>query len=46
MPKFINWELAKNPYNWIVVILMVSIFAFAWGLVDPLKVAAPQGSPP
>lgn len=37
MPKLINWELISNPYNWIVVTLMVVIFAFAWGLIDPLK---------
>jgi len=45
MPKLINWELARNPYNWIIVFLMVGIFAFAWGLLDPLKVDATQGSP-
>jgi hypothetical protein len=46
MPKLINWELIKNPYNWIIVYLMVTIFAFGWGLVDPLKVNDTQGSPP
>lgn len=45
MPKLINWELASNPYNWIIVFLMVAIFAFAWGLVDPLKSPEVQGSP-
>lgn len=47
MPKLINWQLASNPYNWIVILLMVTIAAFAWGLIDPLR-AKPtmQGSPP
>ena len=47
MPKLINWELISNPYNWIVIFLMLTIASFAWGLVDPLKVDNNrQGSPP
>lgn len=48
MPKLINWELIANPYNWIVVTLMVAIFAYAWGMIDPLNVdrTRTQGSPP
>ncbi len=47
-PKLINWELASNPFNWVVLFLMVAIAVFAWGIVDPLNVNADdvQGSPP
>lgn len=38
--KLINWELASNPYNWLIVLAMVAIAALAWGLVDPLRVNA------
>jgi len=42
----INWELIRNPYNWIVVYLMVAIAALAFAMLDPLKTTAAQGSPP
>jgi hypothetical protein len=29
MPDLINWDLIKQPYNWIVVALMVLIGTFA-----------------
>lgn len=47
-PKLINWDLISNPYNWIVIFLMITIASFAWGIVDPLKVNGDdvQGSPP
>ena len=28
MPQLINWELAKNPLNWIIVGLMLMIAVF------------------
>jgi hypothetical protein len=30
MPDLINWELLSQPYNWIIVFLMLAIGA--WGL--------------
>ena len=29
MDRFINVELLANPYNWIIVALMLAIFVFA-----------------
>jgi hypothetical protein len=29
MPDLVNWDLLRNPYNWIVVVLMLAIGAFA-----------------
>ncbi len=46
MPKLINWTLAANPFNWVIMFLMVAVFAAAWGILDPLKTNASQGSPP
>jgi hypothetical protein len=48
MPKLINSELIGNPWNWVVILLMVAIFAHAWGMLDPLKTQdnSMQGSPP
>ena len=43
--KVINFELIRNPYNWVVIFLMVAIAAFVWGMVDPLKTTDPQGEP-
>ena len=28
MPELINWELLKNPVNWIIVALMLAIATF------------------
>lgn len=28
MPQLINWELARNPLNWIIVGLMLMIAVF------------------
>jgi hypothetical protein len=33
MPQLINWELAKNPINWIIVGLMLMIAVFGLNLV-------------
>lgn len=44
--RVVNLELIRNPYNWVVVFLMVAIAAFLWGLVDPLKATAAQGDAP
>lgn len=30
----INWGLVKNPLNWIIIILMVLIAGFAFGVVS------------
>lgn len=27
MPELINWQLAKEPYNWLIVGAMVGFFA-------------------
>jgi hypothetical protein len=43
--QLINWELIRNPYNWIVVYVVLAFAVFAWSLLDPLNVNAPQGSP-
>lgn len=29
----INWDLLKNPYNWLIVALMVAILALALHLI-------------
>lgn len=28
MPALVNWELLRNPINWVVVVLMLLIGAF------------------
>jgi hypothetical protein len=33
MPQLINWELAKNPLNWIIVGLMLMIAVFALNFI-------------
>jgi hypothetical protein len=33
MPAIVNWELLKNPFNWIVVALMLAIATFALCLI-------------
>jgi ABC-type arginine/histidine transport system permease subunit len=33
MPELLNWELLKNPYNWVIVALMLAIAAFGLHLV-------------
>ncbi len=35
MPELINWALLKQPYNWIVVILMVAIAVLALTYLQP-----------
>jgi hypothetical protein len=44
--RLVNLELLANPYNWIVVYLMVAIGAMVFALIDPLKSATPQGDAP
>jgi hypothetical protein len=39
MPQLINWELIKNPVNWVIVGLMLAIAVFGLNLV-----MEPQGS--
>ena len=48
LPKILNWDLIANPYNWVVIFLMLAIASFAWGIIDPLNTNAEksQGSPP
>jgi hypothetical protein len=36
VPRLINWDIARNPYNWIVVALMVAIPVIAFTMFDPL----------
>lgn len=46
LEKVINVDLIRNPYNWVVVFLMVASFALAWSMLDPLQtMTAPQGEP-
>jgi hypothetical protein len=33
MPQLVNWELLRNPMNWVVVALMLAIAAFGLHLV-------------
>jgi hypothetical protein len=33
MPQLINWDLAKNPINWIIVGLMLAIAVFGLNLI-------------
>ena len=33
MPQIINWELIKNPLNWVIVALMLSIAVFGLNLI-------------
>lgn len=33
MPEIINFELAKHPMNWVIIILMVMIFGIGLHLV-------------
>lgn len=33
MPDLINWELVRNPINWVVVALMLAIAVFGLSLV-------------
>lgn len=37
MPQLVNWELLKNPVNWIIVALMLAIATFGLCLLmgDP-----------
>jgi hypothetical protein len=40
MPQLINWELAKNPLNWVVVGLMLMIAVFGLNLIMGESAAA------
>jgi hypothetical protein len=33
MPDLINWELLRNPVNWIIVALMLAIATFGLALL-------------
>ena len=33
MPDLINWGLLKEPYNWVIVILMLAIGVYALTLL-------------
>lgn len=33
MPQLINWEIIKNPLNWVIVGLMLYIAVFGLNLV-------------
>ncbi len=35
MPDLINWELLKNPYNWIVVVLMTAFALILLHVIMP-----------
>lgn len=33
MPQLINWDIAKNPLNWVIVGLMLMIAVFGLNLI-------------
>jgi hypothetical protein len=33
MPQIINWEIAANPLNWVIVALMLAIAVFGLNLI-------------
>lgn len=33
MPKLINWDLIKEPANWIIVALMLAVAVFGLNLI-------------
>lgn len=33
MPQLVNWELLKQPVNWVIVALMLATFVFAVNLI-------------
>ena len=35
MDKIVNWSLLKEPYNWIIVFLMVAIGLIALTILQP-----------
>lgn len=41
LDSFINWELLRHPYNWVIVILMLAI---GWGIV--MLIQKPLGELP
>lgn len=42
MPDLINWGMIRQPYNWIVVILMLAIGVWALHLLqEPLGLLPP-----
>lgn len=35
MPALINWDLIRQPYNWIIVALMLAIAVFVLHTLQP-----------
>lgn len=35
MPELVNWELLKEPYNWIVVAFVLTLIVFVGTLLWP-----------
>lgn len=35
MPQLINWDLIKNPVNWVIIGLMLAIATFGLALIVP-----------
>jgi hypothetical protein len=33
VPQLVNWELLRNPMNWIIVVLMLAIGSFALHMI-------------
>jgi hypothetical protein len=33
MPQLINWDLMREPYNWLIVALMLAIATFGLALI-------------
>ena len=44
MDRFINWELLKQPYNWVIVVLMLAIGVTALTYLQP-ALAQRSGDP-
>jgi hypothetical protein len=45
MPRIINWDLVSNPYNWVILVLMVWTGGLALSLLfhHPATTQAAQG---
>lgn len=40
MPKLINWELMRQPYNWIIIFLMCAFALALLAMIFPQQAAA------
>ncbi len=42
--RVINTELARNPYNWIIVWLMIAFALVAIGVIRPITLTSHSGA--